>query len=363
MVFCESGRYLSGLPRRDMAYIAQQERGMIGLAKTDDTEKATLWSKLFGRKGAALLAPQPDPPPFRSARASDDEEADDSIDEPSGDFFSTGFGLKRRAFTLLPDPDFLFWSPGHKRAYSVLEYGIMTRAPITVITGDVGAGKTTLLQALLERVSDDTIVGLISNAHGNRGDLLRWALSALDVPSPREANYVETFQILQNFLVDNYASGKYAILVIDEAQQLSPEGLEELRMLTNINTRTDELLQLVLIGQPELREVISRPEMSQFAQRIMASFHLGPMDADTTSAYIRHRLEHAGGSGEQITDSAAAQVHLHTGGIPRLINKLCDFAIVYAATAEQQVIDTTIIQSVINDGLLQGVTADPQDEG
>ncbi|MEY1556963.1 ExeA family protein [Yoonia sp. R2331] len=337
---------------------------MIGLAKTDDTENATIWSKLFGRKGNSLLAPQPDPPAFRSARAPDDDDGNAADDtEPVGDFFSTGFGLKRRAFTLLPDPDFLYWSPGHKRAYSVLEYGIMTRAPITVITGDVGAGKTTLLQALLERVSDDTIVGLISNAHGNRGDLLRWALSALDVPSPREANYVETFQILQNFLVENYASGKYAILVIDEAQQLSPEGLEELRMLTNINTRTDELLQLVLIGQPELREVISRPEMRQFAQRIMASFHLGPMDADTTSAYIRHRLEHAGGSGDQITDSAAALVYKHTGGIPRLINKLCDFAIVYAATAEQTVIDKTIVQSVMNDGLLQGVTSDSPDEG
>ncbi len=343
-----------------MADITQQEEGMIGLAKTDNTGNASLWSKFFGRKGAPLLAPQPDPPPFRSARAAE-EDAEDAA-EPAGDFFSVGFGLKRRAFTLLPDPDFLFWSPGHKRAYSVLEYGIMTRAPITVITGDVGAGKTTLLQALLERVNDDTIVGLISNAHGNRGDLLRWALSALDVPSPREANYVETFQILQNFLVENYAAGKYAILVIDEAQQLSPEGLEELRMLTNINTRTDELLQLVLIGQPELKEVISRPEMRQFAQRIMASFHLGPMDADTTSAYIRHRLEHAGGSGEQITDSAAALVYEQTGGIPRLINKLCDFAIVYAATAEQQIIDKPIVESVIRDGLLQGVTADTPGE-
>lgn len=337
-----------------------EERGTIGLAKTDNTNNDSLWSRVFGRKASAILGPQPDPPPFRSGRSQDDDDSDEGP-EPVGDFFSQGFGLKRRAFTLLPDPDFLFWSPGHKRAYSVLEYGIMTRAPITVITGDVGAGKTTLLQALLERVSDDTIVGLISNAHGNRGDLLRWALSALDVPSPREANYVETFQILQNFLVENYASGKYAILVIDEAQQLSPEGLEELRMLTNINTRKDELLQLVLIGQPELRAVISRPEMRQFAQRIMASFHLGPMTAETTSEYIRHRLVHAGGTGDQITDSAAALVYEHTGGIPRLINKLCDFGIVYAATAEQKVIDKTIVESVINDGLLQGVTLETPD--
>lgn len=330
------------------------------MADTDDKSSGSLWARLRGR-GAPLLpksAPE-EPLKFNSTRVeAEDETLVDELAE-RGDFFSNAFGLKRRAFTLLPDPDFLFWSAGHKRAYSVLEYGIMTRAPITVVTGDVGAGKTTLLQALLDKVSDDTVIGLISNAHGNRGDLLRWALSALDVPCDRNASYVETFQILQEFLIKNYASGRYAILVIDEAQQLSPEGLEELRMLTNINSKKDELLQLVLIGQPELREIISRPEMRQFAQRIMAAYHLGPMDAEATAAYVRHRIVHAGGDADQVTDAGAKRVHYYSGGIPRLINKLCDFGIVYAVTAEQNYIDDAIIENVVKDGLLQGATLDP----
>lgn len=326
------------------------------MARTENREKNRFWRRLLGG-GQIVDGKTRDPNlEFKTARVPTDPIEEAEADMPKGDFFTTQFGLTYRAFTLLPDPDFMYWSPGHKRAYSVLEYGIMTRAPITVITGEVGAGKTTLLQALLETVSDDTIVGLISNAHGNRGELLRWALSALDVPMERGASYVETFQALQDFLIRNYAEGKYAILVIDEAQQLSPEGLEELRMLTNINSRKDELLQLVLIGQPELREVIARPEMRQFAQRVMASYHLGPLTQEETGAYIRHRLERAGGRSEQFTPEAIAAVHANSGGIPRIINKLCDFGIVYAVTAEQDIVDSTVIQNVIDDGLLQGAS-------
>ena len=340
------------------------------MANAEEKPSSSLWARLLGRTANLTAEQEDDDPLFSSSRHDGEFEAHlDGTDmntapieqsPETGDYFSSGFGLRRRAFTLLPDPDFLYWSAGHKRAYSVLEYGIMTRAPITVVTGDVGTGKTTLLQALLDKVSQDTVVGLISNAHGNRGDLLRWALSALDVPCPREASYVETFQILQDFLVRNYAEGRYAILIIDEAQQLSPEGLEELRMLTNINSKKDELLQLVLIGQPELRNVISQPDMRQFAQRIMAAYHLGPMDAESTAAYIRHRIIHAGGSAEQITDGGAQRVHYHSRGIPRLINKLCDFAIVYAVTAEQTFIDEVIVENVVKDGLLQGATLDSE---
>lgn len=146
------------------------------------------------------------------------------------EFFAQHFGLTERPFTLLPDPDFLYWSQAHKRAYAVLEYGVMTRAPITVVTGEVGAGKTTLLQALLQGLQGDTLVGLISNAQGSRGELLHWVLNALGIKGEKGDEYVDKFQRLQDFVIEKYAAGQRVLLAIDEAQNLSPEGLEELRI-------------------------------------------------------------------------------------------------------------------------------------
>ena len=153
----------------------------------------------------------------------------------------------------------------------------MTQAPITVLTGEVGAGKTTLLQALISQIHSDVVVGLISNAQGGRGELLRWVLNAFDQPAEPQADYVALFQQFVDFVLAQYAAGLSVLLIIDEAQNLSPETLEELRMLTNINSGKDELLQLVLLGQPELREVIAQPELRQFAQRVSVSYHLEPM--------------------------------------------------------------------------------------
>jgi type II secretory pathway predicted ATPase ExeA len=233
----------------------------------------------------------------------------------------------------------------------VLEYGVMTRAPITVITGEVGAGKTTLLQKLLQEFDDDTVVGLISNAQGGRGDLLRWSLSAMDVPVDHGADYVEQHQAMQAFLIENYAKGRRAVLIIDEAQNLSREGLEELRMMTNINSGKDELLQLILVGQPELREMISGYDMRQFAQRVMASFHIPNMDVETTEEYVRHRLRHAGGTGQEFTRGAIGLIHKYSKGVPRLVNKYADFAMVYAASSDLQKVDEMTVCEVIEDGL------------
>lgn len=261
------------------------------------------------------------------------------------------FGLSERPFTLLPDPDFLFWAPGHRRAFTVLEYGILTRAPITVVTGEVGAGKTTLIQKLLRLVEDDVTVGLISNAQGGRGALLQWVLNALGLAYADSRDYVTLFQQLQDFLIAEYAAGRRVILIIDEAQNLSVEGLEELRMLTNINSGKDELLQLVLVGQPELRQVISRPELRQFAQRVVASIHIGALDRTGVARYIAHRLETAGGQAEMFSPEAMAQVHAASGGIPRLINKICDFAMIYAATNESRVVEAGTVDEVLRAGL------------
>lgn len=273
------------------------------------------------------------------------------IEMSSTGLYTDVFGLVERPFTLLPDPDFLYWSRAHRRAFSVLEFGVLTRAPITVITGEVGAGKTTLLQKLLTSLDDDVTVGLISNAQGGRGELVRWVLNALSVQIAPGDDYVAMFQTLQDFLIEEYAEGRRVVLIIDEAQNLSPEGLEELRMLTNINANKDELLQLILVGQPELREMVLHPRMSQFAQRVAANYHIPAMDPDTVSEYIVHRLRHAGGTGTEFTETAMALVAEASGGVPRLVNKLCDFALVYAATEDRNVVDGDTVSEVIEDGI------------
>ena len=269
----------------------------------------------------------------------------------STDLYMEFFGLTERPFTLLPDPDFLFWSRAHRRAYSVLEYGVITRSPITVVTGEVGVGKTTLVQKLLQSIDDDITIGLISNAQGGRGELLQWVLNSLGVETDLSAAYVTLFQQLQDFVIEEYACGRRVILLIDEAQNLSVEGLEELRMLTNINSNKDELLQLILVGQPELRQLILRPELRQFVQRVTATYHIASLDRAAVAGYIQHRLSYVGGTGSEFTAEAIDLVHKHSHGIPRLVNKLCDFAMVYAATEERRIVDAAIVEEVLGDGV------------
>ena len=275
------------------------------------------------------------------------------------DLYLDHFGFSERPFTLLPDPDFLFWSKAHKRAYSVLEYGLMTRAPLTVVTGEVGTGKTTLLQAMLADMSEDAVVGLISNAQGGRGDLLCWVLNAFDLEVAPSADYVTMFQQFVDFVLDQYARGHVVVLVIDEAQNLTPETLEELRMLTNVNSNKDELLQFILLGQPELREVISRPELRQFAQRVSVSYHLTPMDQANTGEYIRSRLRSAKGTGEEFSQEAIDLIHEISGGVPRMVNKICDLALVYAATAEEKQVDADTVRELMDDGVILVSRPDP----
>ncbi len=271
------------------------------------------------------------------------------------------FGLAERPFTLLPDPSFLYWSKQHQRAFSVLEFGILSRAPITLITGEVGSGKTTLLQALLARLEEGLTVGLISNAQGGRGELLQWVLNAFGIESAG-LEYVKMFQTFQDFLVAEYAAGRRVVLIIDEAQNLSVEGLEEIRMLTNVNANKDELVQLILVGQPELRDIVRKPEMRQLAQRVAASFHLGEMDGPTVAEYIAHRLRTAGGTGEEFTPEAAAMVYDHTDGVPRLVNQLCDLSMLYAWSAESREVNEATIKSVLDDGVFFGAVRDVKED-
>lgn len=269
------------------------------------------------------------------------------------------FGFTERPFSLSPDPDFLFWSKEHVRARTVLEYGLATRAPLTVVSGEVGTGKTTLIQELLRKVEEDFSVGLISNARGDRGDLLRWVLGAFDLDVDNSADYVDLFQKFQDFVVEEYSVGRHVVLIVDEAQNLGVETLEELRMLTNINSGKDELLQIILVGQSELRDLIRNPSLRQFAQRVTSTYHLGALDLKTTFNYVRHRLKHVGGSGQEFTEEAITLVHQESDGIPRMINKICDLALVYAWSADENVVDQNIVRELINDGLILKPYSEP----
>ena len=264
------------------------------------------------------------------------------------------YGLRSRPFLTSPDPSFLFWAEQHTLAFTMLRYGIMTRAPVTVVTGEIGAGKTTLLRQLLREVPQDLLVGLVSNMQTGRGELLHWIMMAFDQPF-EDQSYVRTMQRFQDFVIEAYAAGKRVVVIVDEAQNLKPETLEELRMLSNINADGDELIQIVLVGQPQLRELLNRPEMVQFAQRISADFHLGTLSAEEADAYIQHRLSVAGAQWRIFPRATCDLVHEATRGVPRLINILCDLCLVYGFSADRKVIDEGLLREFLNGAKRHGI--------
>lgn len=264
------------------------------------------------------------------------------------------FGLQEKPFSIQPDPDYMFWGRGHAMAFAMIEYGIMNRAGFTVITGEIGSGKTTLIRHLLNRLEEDMTVGLVSNAYENRGELLHWVLMAFGMPYEDKPHVALHGQFV-DFLIEEYAAGRRVILIVDEAQNLGPQTLEELRMLSNINADKDQLLQLVLVGQPQLKELLQRPELVQFAQRIASDFHLRPFNPQETRDYIWHRVKKAGGSDHIFNESACERVYEATRGIPRLINILCDTALVYGFSSASREIGEDIISEVVKDKTEYGI--------
>ncbi|TVP73282.1 MAG: DUF2075 domain-containing protein [Rhodobacteraceae bacterium] len=260
------------------------------------------------------------------------------------------FGFTQRPFSLTPDPEFLFWSDAVRGAFTMLQYGLATRAPITLISGEIGAGKTILLQHFIQDIeADDSLsIALVTNTRPKTREILQWLLPEL---TKSDISEEAKFLRVQEFLVQEYNEGRRVLLVIDEAQNLSPEALEELRMLTNINLGKEEVLQLFLIGQPELRDHVRRPELVQFAQRVAANYHLPYMERDTVLKYIAHRLRVAGGMPSIFSKQAAEVIHEETGGIPRLINQLCDMALTYAYAQGDKMVKRSTVQAVIDDGI------------
>ncbi|MBK8970406.1 MAG: AAA family ATPase [Hahellaceae bacterium] len=258
------------------------------------------------------------------------------------------YGLKELPFNLLPDPDFLFLGSQYRQALSMLEYGL-TKDGFTVITGDIGTGKTTLIRKILERDDSRFTVGLLNNTVVyEKRELLRWILFSFGV-SHQEDGQVGLYDQLTRFLIKEYKEGRQCVMIIDEAQKLDIDFLEQIRMISNINYGKHLLIQFILVGQPELRIILRRPELHQFAQRISVDYHLKRLSELDTHSYIMHRLSVAGGDPFLFDDAAKSLIWKHSGGMPRLINVLCDTSLVYGYAVEVKKITSEIVGQVISD--------------
>ena len=264
------------------------------------------------------------------------------------------YSLREKPFSLLPDPAYLYLSEKHQMALTLLEYGVLNQAGFCVISGQAGVGKTTLIRHLLGRFGDDISVGLLSNTHESFGELLTWILMSFGLDYAGKTK-TELYQTFVDFVIDQYANNRYTLLIVDEAQNMSPETLEELRMLSNVNADKDQVLQIILVGQPRLLENLRRPDLEQFSQRIAVDYNLEPLSQEETHGYIQHRLKVAGGKPDLFEQDACDLVYHHSGGIPRLINMLCDTALVYGYAEQADPIDARIVGDVVREREKHGV--------
>lgn len=276
------------------------------------------------------------------------------------------YRLLGNPFALTPDPAYFFLGRQHQRALTLLEYALHQGTCFALISGEIGSGKTTVVNYLLRRAPRGLRVGLMTNTHPGISSLLPWVMQSLSVATPRgSATASDLYAAFAQFLERERRSRRRAVLIIDEAQNLTPDALEELRVLSNLNAGEGLVLQTVLVGQPEVRETLRSPRMRQFAQRIAVDCHIAPLTREETHQYIAHRLGVAGGSPTIIDFEACERVHASTGGVPRLINQVCDTALVYGFAEQRLPVDLEIIELVLRDrgegGLLPLVESPPHD--
>jgi general secretion pathway protein A len=257
------------------------------------------------------------------------------------------YNLRERPFALSPDPEYLYPSRVHREALDYLRYGIETHAGFVMVTGEIGSGKTTMLQTVLRGLDNRTIVARIVNTMLEPRELLETIMIDLGLDPIGKSKPV-LLRDLAQFLIDQRMAGRLVLIVVDEAQNLSLATLEEIRMLSNLETEKSKLLQIVLVGQPELRESLASDQLAQLRQRITVSYHLRPLDADETTEYINHRLRRAAlGAPLQFPPQVANLVFERSGGVPRLINVICDALLVFGYAAEQLVIDLALAREVM----------------
>jgi len=263
------------------------------------------------------------------------------------------FGLKEKPFNVTSDPGFLFLSRVHKEAFAHLIYGIKERKGFLEITGEIGAGKTTLCRALLNKLDVNTKSAFIFNSTLPDMQLFQTILEDFGIQIERKTKAAMIRQF-NNFLVEELSKNNNVILIIDEAQNLKPSVLEELRILSNLETEKEKLFQMVLVGQPELKEKLNSPALRQLRQRIGVRFHITPLENNEVGEYIYHRLRIAGSDGTiSFSEDALDMIYKYSGGIPRLINVVCDKALLSAYVIETKYIDMTIIEKCIQE--IEGV--------
>jgi general secretion pathway protein A len=259
------------------------------------------------------------------------------------------FRLKELPFRLSPDPQFLYLSKHHARAKAYMESTIWFTDGFVVITGDIGSGKTTLIETFLRDLDRDVVVAQINQTQLTPGGFLQSVLAQFGF-SPFKMGKAELLATLTNFLVEQYAAGRKVVLVVDEAQNLSHRVLEEVRLLSGVETTKDKALRIILAGQPELNEKLNSPELVQLMQRVRLRFHLTPLTKEDIGPYVEHRLQIAGSEGRQIfSDAALALLPRYTGGVPRLINTLCDTAMMSAYAIDKDTVDDTEVLAAIEE--------------
>jgi general secretion pathway protein A len=261
------------------------------------------------------------------------------------------FKLKREPFNITPDPGFLYLSGSHKEALAQLVYGIKGRRGFVVLTGEVGTGKTTLIHCLLNELNGNTKTAMVFNMVVSAKDLLQYVCEKFGIFSPQDTHKEihDYLYALEQFLIESYRDGKNAALIIDEAQNLSTEVLENVRLLSNFETANDKLLQIFLVGQPELGVRLNASELRQLKQRIALRHHLRPLNLTECKDYIARRLEVAEGDISLFTPDAVESIHEYSGGIPRLVNILCDNGLLTAYALRKAAVDSPMIEEVARD--------------
>ena len=267
------------------------------------------------------------------------------------------YHLRQKPFQLTPDPVFLYKSEKHCNALTYLEYGLSENVNIVVLTGDVGSGKTTTAQYILNQLDGQLDPAMITNTNLSADELLRMIQHAFGIAGVN-LDKAAVIDAIHRDLLERHEAGRHALLVIDEAQNLSAEVLEELRMLSNFQKDRFALLQIMLVGQPELLLTLRKPSMRQFSQRVAVHYHLTALDRKETGAYIDYRLQIAGGEKEMFTPAAVDIIFSRSGGVPRSINLLCDAALVYGFVDESSRITQDIISQIIDDRLGVGIACD-----
>ncbi len=263
------------------------------------------------------------------------------------------YGLREKPFSILPDPDLIYWDKNHRLAFAMLEFGMLNSAGFVVITGEIGAGKTTLIRHLLRKLDPQIAVGYMSSTPQGGTGLLQWVMMSLN--QPFEDSYPRLYRMFQEYLYNQYSKGRRTVLIVDEAQNLGLDALEELRMLSNVNADKKQFLQMILVGQPQLKDMLRTPQLLQFAQRVSSDFHLKPLAANDVREYINFRLHAVGAQREFFSEEACQMIAAASGGIPRTINILCDTAMVYGFATGAKLITTELVKMVITDKQQYGI--------